>query len=439
MTFTGIIAAILGFGLLIIIHELGHFLAAKWMGVKVEKFSIGFPPKLFSKKIGETEFSISAIPLGGYVKMAGFIDESMDTKETGADYEYSSKPVWKRIVIITAGVIMNIILAIGLYTSLNYFQGENQNPSTTIQVVGTTGVAEKIGLKNEDKILAINGNEIIHWGQIYQSFVENFENGLDFKVLREGQEVHLNYKAEWFKEKDGEFLNIAPIYDSRVGQTISEMPAEEIGLERGDLIISLNDKDISNWDDMTKIIRENPGNKLSIEWLRNTEIMSSTLTPKSIIVQNEEGISTEIGQLGIYPFIIQKPVSFISAFLKGLSQPFEIIYLNIKGFKWILTGVKPVEDSLAGPITIVKMVGDAADRGWAYYISFLAHISSILAFFNILPIPALDGGHLAFLLIEGVLGKPLSVKTRLVVQQVGMAVLLSLIVFILYIDINRLF
>jgi regulator of sigma E protease len=439
MSIISILSVIFAFSLLVIIHELGHFLAARWMGVRVEKFSIGFPPTLFSKKIGETEFTISAIPLGGYVKMAGFIDESMDTKITGSGDEYSSKPVWKRMIIITAGVIMNLILAIVIYSFLNFYQGETQNPTTKVMVAGNIGVAEKIGFKSNDQIKEINGNPVEYWGQIHQAFFQNIDKGVQFTVIREGQQIILNYDPEWFKEQNGELLNIAPLYEARVGETIKGMSAEEVGLLRGDLILNINGTTIANWDEMTSIVRNNPGNELSIEWLRDGKIMQGIITPKNVNIQNEDGITNTIGQVGIYPYVIKKPVSIAQAIIKGLYQPFEIIYMNIKGFQWMISGTKPVEDSLAGPATIAKLISDSAHRGWEYYMTLIATLSSVLAFFNILPIPALDGGHLAFLFIEAVMGKPLSVKTRVVVQQVGMAVLLSLIVFVLYVDFNRLF
>ena len=151
-----IIAVIFVFGLLVLIHELGHFLAAKWMGVRVERFSIGFPPRLFGRKIGETDYCVSAIPLGGYVKLAGMIDESLDTQTSGADYEFNSKPVGKRIVIITAGVVMNFLLAIFVLTLLNFFTGEKIIPSTEIGGVGKSGIAIKVGFKVGDTIKAIN-------------------------------------------------------------------------------------------------------------------------------------------------------------------------------------------------------------------------------------------------------------------------------------------
>ena len=151
-----IIAIIFVFSVIVIIHELGHFLAARWMGVRVEKFSIGFPPSVYSKKIGDTIFSIGAIPLGGFVKMAGFIDESMDTNMTGASDEFNSKPVWRRIIIITAGVIMNFLLAILIMSSISFFKGEKIYPYTTIGWIGEQGIAEKVGFKLKDKIISLN-------------------------------------------------------------------------------------------------------------------------------------------------------------------------------------------------------------------------------------------------------------------------------------------
>ena len=439
MSFIGILSIIFAFGILVLIHELGHFLAAKWMGVRVEKFSIGFPPKLFSKKIGETEFSISALPIGGYVKMAGFIDESMDSKITGADYEYSSKPVWRRMIIITAGVIMNLFLAILIYTYLSYSQGETKNPTTMLKVTGESGIAQKIGFKDGDQILAINNNPVEYWDQIGALFFDNIESDIAFKVKRGTQLINLKYKNEWLAEEKGELLDIEPIIPATVGETVIDMPASEIGLQRGDVIIELNGEPIHNWQEMTDVIRSNAEVPMPIKWRRGDQILENTIIPKKVHAEDEDGHDVSFGQIGIGYNYIQRPVSFFTALENGIVQPFKIIYLNIMGLKWVFSGVKSAEESFAGPGTIAKMVSDAADRGWFYYLNMLGILNSVLAFFNILPIPALDGGHFAFLLIEGIMGKPLSVKTRLVVQQLGMALLLSLIVFILYIDFNRLF
>lgn len=439
MSFIGILSIIFAFGILVLIHELGHFLAAKWMGVRVEKFSIGFPPRLFSKKIGETEFSISAIPLGGYVKMSGFIDESMDSKLTGADYEYSSKPVWRRMIIITAGVIMNLLLAIVIYTFLSYSQGETKNPTTTIKVTGESGIAKKIGFKDGDKILSVNNQPVEYWDQVGLGFFDNIENDVTFKVQRGEATLDLVYKHQWLSDEKGELLDIAPVLPARVGETVPDMPASDIGLQRGDVITELDGKPINNWQEMTEVIRNNPEKPMSIKWNRDGSFHQATITPKKIHSTDDEENDTSFGQIGIGYYYLQKPVSFGTALVNGIVQPFRIIYMNIMGLKWVISGVKSAEESFAGPGTIAKMVSDAADRGWVYYLNMLGILNSVLAFFNMLPIPALDGGHFAFLLVEGIMRKPLSIKTRIVVQQLGMALLLSLIVFILYIDFNRLF
>jgi regulator of sigma E protease len=439
MSFVGILSIIFAFGLLVLIHELGHFLAAKWMGVRVDKFSIGFPPKIFSKKIGETEFSISAIPLGGYVKMAGFIDESMDSKITGADYEYNSKPVWKRMIIITAGVIMNLLLAIVIYTFLSYSQGETKNPTTIIKITGESGIAKKIGLQDGDEILAINNNKVEYWDQVGINFFENLGNDIHFKIERGEEIVDLTYKKEWLSGEKGELLDIEPVIPAVVGETVADMPASEIGLQRGDVITELNNIPVNSWQEMTETIRNSAETAIPIKWKPGERLFESTITPKKIHAEDEQGKDISFGQIGVGYNYIQTPVSFLKAVKNGIVQPFQIIYLNIMGLKWVFSGVKSAEESFAGPGTIAKMVSDAADRGWVYYLNMLGILNSVLAFFNILPIPALDGGHFAFLLIEGIMRKPLSVKTRLIIQQLGMAILLSLIVFILYIDFNRLF
>ena len=433
-----IIAVLLLFSVLVIIHELGHYLAARLMGVRVEKFSIGFPPTLFSKKIGETEFCISAIPLGGYVKMAGFVDESMDTKVTGADDEYSSKPVWKRMVIISAGVIMNLILAVVIFTFINFYQGETITPTTKVEVTSEQGIAQKIGFKDGDKILQVNNQAVNNWNEISSEFLNNIDNNIVFQVNRNGQSLNLTYKKEWFSNLDGASINIAPQYEARIGEISPDYPAQLAGLQSGDMIESINGIQVSTWQEMSDVIKANAAKDLSLTINRDGQILEKSVKPREYIATKESGDQESYGVIGVRPYTVNQPVSFSQAFVKGLIDPFAIIYLNIKGIWWMISGVKPASESIGGPITIAKMAADAANAGWDYYWRLVAILSSVLAFFNILPIPALDGGHLALLTVEGIIRRPLSIKTRLIVQQVGMALLLSLIIFVLYIDINRL-
>ena len=431
------LAIIFVFGVLVLIHELGHFLAAKWMGVRVERFSIGFPPRLFGKKIGDTDYCISAIPFGGYVKMSGMVDESMDTNITGADYEFSSKPVWKRAIIITAGVIMNLLLAVLVLTILNYVQGERIIPSTEIGVVGTNGIAKKVGFQIGDKIVAINGVEIQTWDGVQREFLNNLNRDIEFRIQRNNKIINLNYLKDWFKEKNAEYLDIWYMPSAQVGNVRPDMPAGKAGIKTGDEIVEIAGNKVRNWQEMTTIIRIHPADTIMVRWQRQGQLLSALIVPISVEEKDTANVR-QVGKIGIEPYFEHHEVSFPKAILNGLDGTFSLIALNIKGLWWVFTGTKSAKEVIGGPIMIAKMAGDAAEAGWEALWTLIAALSAILAFFNILPIPALDGGHLLFLGIEGITRKPISVKVRLVVQQIGIALLLTLIVFILYIDIRRL-
>jgi len=433
-----IIAVIFVFSVLVIIHELGHFLAARWMGVRVEKFSIGFPPTIYRKKLGETEFSISAIPLGGYVKMAGFIDESMDENITGADYEFNSKPVWKRIVIITAGVIMNLVLAVALLTSLNLIEGERITPVTKIGYVGEGGIAEKIGFQKYDKILFVNEKKISNWNQVHAAFIDNLNQDITFRVLRSDAELDLLYKREWFSEEKGEQLDIGAHYPAKVGDVTPGMPAETLGLHTGDLITSVGGKDVDGWIAMTDEIRGAADTEVDITWMHSGKLMQGRITPQAFEETNEAGEIEKVGKVGISLYFEHQDIGFLRAVRNGFTNTYDLIVLNMRSLYWVISGTKSAKEVIGGPIMIAKMAGDAAHAGIKYLLYLIAALSAVLAFFNVLPIPGLDGGHLVFLIFEGILGKPIPVKVKIKIQQVGMAILLSLIIFVVYIDIKRL-
>ena len=431
-------AIIFVFGVLVIIHELGHFLAAKWMGVRVEKFSIGFPPTIFTKKIGETNFSIGAIPLGGFVKMAGFIDESMDENVTGADYEFNSKPIWKRIVIILGGVIMNLILAIVLLAYLNFSQGEKILPYTTVGVVGEKGISQKIGFEVGDKILSINNVPVHSWNDVQKQFVDNLNSNIEFKILRDRHEKTLHYKKEWFAKEKGEYLDIDPLIPAKVGMVQSDMPASDLGLHKADEIVMINGQPIKGWQQMTEVIRAHPGEELNIAWVRGADTLRGFITPQSFQEKVSEDSIASVGKIGIGYYYEHKQVGFGRAVIAGFENTYNLIVLNAKGLWWVISGVKSAKEVVGGPIMIAKMAGEAAAAGWTQLLYLIAALSAILAFFNIWPMPALDGGHLVFLIIEAIIGRPVPLKVKVKVQQIGMAILLVLILFIFYVDIKRL-
>lgn len=434
-----LIAIAFVFSFLVFFHELGHFLAAKLMGVRVERFSIGFPPRLVGKKIGDTDYCISAIPFGGYVKMSGMIDESLDKETTGAEYEFNSKPVWKRVFIITAGVIMNFIIAIVIMTTLNYSKGKSILPFTEIGEVGSNGISEKIGFQVKDKILAINGIKVSTWNEVNKEFINNLNQNITFLIERNGETLTLNYKKAWFSEEKGELLDLTPLPSSKIGQVMPGMPAAEAGLQPGDKIVEIAGVGVSNWIDLTKEIRKYPGDSVNFKWERNGELLGAIISPSPSTEKDTSGAMITIGKIGVGYYFEHIPISFDEALISGVSGTIDMIALNIRGLGWIITGVKSAKDVIGGPIMIAKLAGEAAESGWDNYWAFIAYLSAILAFFNILPIPALDGGHLIILIIEGIRRKPLSVNTVIRIQQVGMAILLTFIVLVLYVDISRIF
>jgi len=432
------LAIVFVFGILVVIHELGHFLAAKWMGVRVERFSIGFPPRIFGKKIGDTDYCISAIPLGGYVKLSGMVDESMDGQLTGAEYEFSSKPVWKRIIIIIAGVVMNFLLAILILSIVSFSKGEVVYPSTEIGSVGQMGIAQRIGFEVGDKIMAIDGVPITTWNEIQTEFIKNLNDDIRFDVMRGAEKLTLTYKKEWFSEKNAELLDIGWVPPAKVGEVKKDSPAEMAGMQFGDDIKRINDTYVKNWNEMTALIKTNPGKPITVEIERAGKAQSIEITPEVFTEKDSDGNEVSVGRIGIYIYYETYDINIFQAIENGVKNTFALIGLNMRGLWWVITGTKSASDVIGGPIMIAKLAQDAAEVGWDRLWNLTAALSAILAFFNILPIPALDGGHLVFLILEGILGRPISTRTKLVVQQIGMAILLTLIVLIIYIDIRRL-
>ncbi|MFQ5637333.1 MAG: RIP metalloprotease RseP [bacterium] len=342
-----IITFVFVLGFLIFVHELGHFLTAKLVGIRVERFSIGFPPRMFGKKIGDTDYCVSWLPLGGYVKMSGMVDESLDAEITGASWEFMSKPIWQRVIVISAGSFMNILTAVILYALLAYFMG---------------------------LIEAVDG--------------------------------------------------------TRVGEVFSGRPAETIGLEKGDVITAIDSQAITTWEELTTLIHSKPEQEIEIEWQRDGQAFHETVVPEL----NEP---RKIGMIGIAPTPIRRKFGFFESTAYGFEKAGETLKLILFSLKQIATGKVAIKEAIGGPLTIFQMTSFSARRGFDSLLMFTAFISLNLGFFNLLPFPVLDGGHLTFLFIEGIRRKPISVKTKIIVQQVGMAFLLALMVFVIFNDFRR--
>lgn len=423
-------------GILVFIHELGHFLAAKLFGMRVDTFSLGFPPRAFGKQIGETDYCVSWIPIGGYVKIAGMIDESLDTEFLNQEpqpWEYRAKPIWQRMIVISAGVIMNVMLAIGIFWGINYVQGKSVWNTTQVGYVMEGSPAEKAGLIGGDKIVSINNVPMANWDDIRNHiYIENLGEDLTLTLERNGQEIRIRAPYDLIKGSTEGSFGIAPSQTEILISTVEPgKPAAQLGLKPNDVLIALDGQPIRYDRKVNEIVKAHAGKPLPVEWKRGDSLMTGTVTPtdKGLI-----GISFGLRYNGP---VVKTEYSLLEALSVGTKNAFNVIDLTIKGVSRIFVGNATFSDSVAGPIRIAQIASQAAEVGIATYLIMMAFLSMSLAFLNILPIPALDGGHLLFLIVEGVIGRELPVKVKLVVQRAGLVFLLGFMAFAIYNDIRN--
>jgi len=418
---------ILGLAILVTLHELGHYLAARAFGIRIEKFYLFFDAwgfKFFSIKKGDTEYGIGWLPLGGYVKIAGMIDESMDRdamKQPPQPWEFRSKPAWQRLIVMIGGVLMNVILGIVIYTAilLHYDKDYLANKDVTDGIY-TFELGEKIGLRTGDKITAINGKPFERFEELLSSRVIF---GCDLTVEREGKIVHVIVPEDFYfdvtKTGKGFFLST---YKTTIliDSVMPGKPADAAGLEKGDKIIAFNGIRTASADGAIKIIKENTHKPVTLSVIRGAD----TLQFKPLVSDSGTiGIALR-PDIGKYPMT---PYSFASAFTIGTSDAMEAIVGNIKGLKQIFVGKAKLHESLEGPIGIATIYGSVWD--WHRFWKITGLLSMILAFMNILPIPALDGGHVVFLSIEAITRRKFSDKFMERAQITGMVILLALMAF----------
>ena len=448
-----ILAFIIVLGVLIFFHELGHFLMARLFGVGVEKFSLGFGPRLIGKKIGITDYRLSAIPLGGYVKMVG---EEPDAEVDPADthLSFTHKHVLKRICIVAAGPVFNLLLAVLIFFIFFAITGiEDIRP--IIRQVQKDSAAQEAGLRLHDLIVSVDGNRIDAWYDIDKAVTESKGRRLQLGVIRNGALIEIDVRPELKEGVDLLGDNISyfdigisafPELKAIVGDVNAGFPADKAGLKKGDQITSINGIPIVSWRQMQSLISSSGGAELTLTIKRGAEVLKVRLTPQHVETKDHLGRAEKRYLIGItnQPIdipetdLVTKRLNPIEAAVKSVEQSYSIFVLMVRSVAKMIDGSIP-KDSLGGPIMIAKMAGDQARLGLDKLIQFIAFISINLAIINLLPIPVLDGGHLLFFLIEAIKGRPVSIKVREVAQQIGLFILLLLIILVFYNDISKLF
>ncbi|MCI0493618.1 RIP metalloprotease RseP [candidate division KSB1 bacterium] len=421
-----ILRLIIGLGILVFIHELGHFILAKLVGIRVERFSLGFPPRMFGKKIGDTDYCVSWVPLGGYVKMSGMIDESMDKDSIkGEPWEFMSKPIYQRFLVILAGPLMNILLAIFIFGTIAYFMGLKEPLGVMVGEIKSQNVSIVTQLQPGDLVLEIN-NQPIKTLSDFENQVKLPDAAIEFTVERSGQNVTTRFPAAYV---DSIEISLPPV----IGSFQEDLPAKNSGLQIGDRIVAINGIPVKTWSELTSIIHDSPGQPLRINWVRNG-ILDST----KIVAAKKDIQGKEIGLIGIGYAVLEKELNFFQAMGHGFNYSWYITRLIGKSIKMIVSGEQKIKEAFAGPIMIAKLAKDSAREGESNFIAFIAFLSLNLGLLNLLPIPVLDGGHIVFLAIEAIIRRPISTKVKLVVQQIGMVLIIALMLFIIYNDIRRL-
>ncbi len=539
--FVSIIAFIVVLGILIFVHELGHFLVAKRFNVGVEKFSLGFGPKLIARQYGETEYRVSAVPLGGYVKMVGEDPEEPLAPED-RERSFNNQALFKRFLIVAAGPASNILFAVLVFAGM--FMIGYPSEDTTIGLVEQGSPAWEAGIRPGDRVLAVDGDAIRLWEELSRHIRESegaplslrilqdatertvlvqplmadgknlfgeketlphlgiqhhtlapvvgvsdpaspagrhgFQTGdrivsvnarevdsfpsleravsgilgpaLQFEVVRDEKERSLTVLLDAAEiqhltaERDRvlEGLGFSPA-DLFVHQVQSDSAAEAAGIAKGDRIVAIAGERISSFSTLQEVIGENPGNPLALTLIRQGETLSVTVTPQAAQTKDALGNKISIGRIGIQSSFYPKPGPTLSvrynpvqASVKALGMTWEITELIMVSLVKLIQQVIPAE-TIGGPILIAQLAGQQIQYGILELFKFMALISINLGILNLLPIPILDGGHILFFAVEGLMGRPLSMRKREIAQQVGLFLLISLMVFAFYNDLMRVF
>jgi regulator of sigma E protease len=448
-----VVALIVVLGVLVFVHEAGHFIAAKWAGIYVHRFSLGLgsPIPWLTWRRGETEYSVSWLPLGGYVKMASreedigssSLEGGRPEREVPLNRMFEAKPIWKRMVVILAGVTMNALFAWAVYTYLIAKNGQPIDPTTRVGRVVEEGLpAEAAALKQikpGTRILSVNGRPVTSWNEI----IEEMTNGSDPEVrieLENGTTLSLPIHQDALEGRIRAAQALVPYRTPVVDSIVEGKPAALAGMQQGDTIVSLDGRPVEQWYDLLEGVQDKIGQPLSVEVGRTTGRRTVTVRPYLDSVPTADRTWRKVGRIGIAlgnPVRVER-LSLGEACLAGLNE-------TVKGSTQIVRTVRGLfsgrisRREVGGPILIGQLAGRSAQLGMDAFLEFMALISVNLAVLNLLPVPVLDGGQFLFLLAEAVIRRPLPLKLRERLTAVGLVLIVLLMGLAFSNDIRRLF
>lgn len=426
---------ILALSIIVGIHEFGHLLTAKIFGMRVEQYFIGFPPKIWSFKYRGTEYGLGSIPLGGFVKISGIIDESMDTSHINKEpesWEFRSKPAWQRLVVMLGGIIFNVITGLIIFSMITFNSGETFLSKDEINKNGILALelGKEAGFETGDKILLINGN---NWEKDADLFNPNlfFDNNTTFTVLRDSKEIVINL-PENFINKMNSREAMSSFLKARIPFTVDSVYSNSLkaGLEKGDKIIKVDDKHIIDLYELKNILEEN---KSSIAQL--TIDRSGNLIDKVVEISKDATIGIKVLQDPL--LFSNREYNLSQSIIIGSQKAFGVVFLNIKAFGKMFSGDIDPSKNLSGPIGIAQIFGNEWD--WGNFWRIVGLLSMVLAFMNLLPIPALDGGHATFIIYEIISGRKPTERFLEYSTKFGVIILLGLMSYVILNDIYKLF
>lgn len=424
-----LLAAAIALSLSVLVHEFGHFQLGKLLGARVLRFSVGLGPRLFGIRRGGTDYCVSWVPFGGYVKFAGMEDSE------NVENAFVDMSIWRRSLIMFSGPLFNLLLAFLIFCAVVYAFGVGFIKTTTVGKVYQDSPAVAAGIVIGDSVISVSGKSVVYWGDVAEGLQKSEGEPVDVRVVREGRELVLTV-VPVFNDTFGLWqLGMEPAIGTEVGEVMKDSPAHRAGLRPGDVVTSVDGERVAMWDDMVALIHASPGKKIAITWLRAGKEMQAEVVPKSQMVL-EGGGTKKIGLIGILMPFARKRLPIGGSVVEGSARTwFTLKRIVLFVFQLFTRRVSP--SLIGGPAAIAQLAGESLRWGPEFFLGFFGFLSVNLFVLNLIPLPPLDGGQLVFLAFEGVRRRPVSKMARLVFAQIGVILLVLAMIYVTFNDLMR--